>query len=244
MHAGLLVQHSRSLLSRQGTPAHLHNSSSNSRSQLMTVQDICHKYLHGFCSHYVPLAAASAFRSSLSFTHCIVLHCPAWCCCSLADLHTACFHTPASDHDRLWKVFDRIWGLQINASLARRGAGRCALCLGARAGGQGGGGHRTGSMLTGTRYQCVLGEWQEKFKRHEGCWYRKGDVCPYMGPRATAGGACWGSCLHALYKPSTILGPTSSPPPASHFPSNHRYCHWMDAQKGSKGWALVPQLIA
>jgi hypothetical protein len=52
---------------------------------------------------------------------------PLHCCLLPPDLHSACFHDPcALPNDRLWHVFDRIWGLQVNASMARRGAGRYA----------------------------------------------------------------------------------------------------------------------
>jgi len=41
------------------------------------------------------------------------------------DLHATCFDHPRDASAALWARFERVWALQINDDLARRGVGKC-----------------------------------------------------------------------------------------------------------------------
>uniref|UniRef100_A0A383W7M9 N-acetyltransferase domain-containing protein n=1 Tax=Tetradesmus obliquus TaxID=3088 RepID=A0A383W7M9_TETOB len=46
-----------------------------------------------------------------------------------ADLHATCFDHPRDASAALWARFERVWALQINDDLARRGVGNCKLLI-------------------------------------------------------------------------------------------------------------------
>jgi hypothetical protein len=55
-------------------------------------------------------------------------------CNATQDLHATCFDHPRDASAALWARFERIWALQINDDLARRGVGKCVpsrACAGA-----------------------------------------------------------------------------------------------------------------